>query len=221
VGRPVRRWAAGLGHPAGFGGRVLISVTATLVLVLVIFSPSAAARLAARGRPPWPAPSPAQLAAGVHAAGLTLLPAPGVVTRYAVHLDVIVDGKRVTVPAGIGLDYRGRRIAALYTSGTSGVVHVDSDAERSVFTLGQFFDEWQVALTPDRLGGLGEVGGAVQNAGAEARNARDDVVAVYVDGARVAGLPGSVRLTPQLEIAVTYRPGQRPVPARYAFPAGT
>ena len=199
--------------------RVLISVTATLVLVLVIFSPPAAARLAARGRPPWPAPSPAQLAAGVHAAGLTLLPAPGVVTRYAVHLDVIVDGKRVTVPAGIGLDYRGRRIAALYTSDTSGIVHVDSDSERSVFTIGQFFDEWQVALTPNRLGG---VGGAVQrHAGAGARSARDDVVAVYVDGARVAAPPGSVRLTPHLEIVVAYRPGQLPVPARYVFPAGT
>jgi hypothetical protein len=201
--------------------RVLISVTATLVLVLVIFSPSAAARLAARGGPPWPAPGPAQLAAGVSAAGLTLLSAPGVVTRYAVHVDVIVDGKRVTVPAGIGLDYHGRRIAALYTSDTSGIVHVDSDSERSVFTLGQFFDEWQVALAPDRLGGLGEVGGAAQNAGAGKPNARDDVVAVYVDGARVAGLPGSVRLTPHLEITVTYRPGQLPVPARYAFPAGT
>jgi hypothetical protein len=61
----------------------------------------------------------------------------------------------------------------------------------------------------------------VQNAGVGARNARYDVVAVYVDGARVAGLPGSVRLTPHLEIAVTYWPGQLPVPARYAFPAGT
>jgi hypothetical protein len=57
--------------------------------------------------------------------------------------------------------------------------------------------------------------------GGPARNARDDVVAVYVDGARVAGPPGSVRLTPHLEIAVTYRPGRLPVPARYAFPAGT
>jgi hypothetical protein len=221
LGLRVRRWAAALGHPAGFGGRVLISVTATLTLVLVIFSPPAVARLATRGRPPWPAPGPAQLAAGVHAAGLTLLSAPGVVTRYAVHLDVIVDGERVTVPAGIGLDYRGRRIAALYTSDTSGIVYVDSDSERRVFTLGQFFDEWQVALTPDRLGGLGEVGGTAQDAGGGARNAQDDVVAVYVDGARAATPPGSVRLTPQLEVTVTYRPGQLPVPARYAFPAGT
>ena len=197
---------------------MLISVTATLVLVLVIVSPPAGARLAARGRPPWPAPGPAQLAAGVAAAGLTLLPAPGVVTRYAVHLDVIADGERVTVPAGIGLDDRGRRIAALYTSDPSGIVHIDSDAEQSVFTLGQFFDEWQVALAPDRLGGLGEVNGAGHDAGA---GARDDVVAVFVDGTRVTGPPGSVRLAPHLEIAVTFRPGQLPVPARYEFPAGT
>jgi hypothetical protein len=37
----------------------------------------------------------------------------------------------------------------------------------------------------------------------------------------VAGQPGSVVLTPHLEIAVAYRPGSAPIPARYAFPAGT
>jgi len=193
----------------------MISVTATLVLVLVIFSPPAAARLDARGVPPWPAPDPAQLASGVHAAGLTLLPTPGVVVRYVVHLDVIADGRRVTVPAGIGLDYRDRRIAALYTSDSSGILHVDSDADRDIFTLGQFFDEWQVALATDRLGGLG---GSVRDG---LRGSVRDAVAVYVDGARVTGSPGSVRLTPHLQIAVTYRPGSVPVPARYAFPAGT
>jgi hypothetical protein len=234
----MRRWAAALGHPAGFGGRVMISVTATLVLVLVIFSPPAAARLEARGVPPWPAPDPAQLASGVHAAGLTLLPTPGVVVRYVVHLDVIADGRRVTVPAGIGLDYRDRRIAALYTSDSSGILHVDSDADRDIFTLGQFFDEWQVALAANRLGGLGGsvrggLGGSVRGGlggsvrGGLGGSVRDgelgarDAVAVYVDGARVTGSPGSVRLTPHLQIAVTYRPGSVPVPARYAFPAGT
>jgi hypothetical protein len=37
----------------------------------------------------------------------------------------------------------------------------------------------------------------------------------------VAGLPGSVLLTPHPQIAVTYRPGAVAVPAGYAFPAGT
>ena len=46
-------------------------------------------------------------------------------------------------------------------------------------------------------------------------------MAVYLDGSRVAGLLGSVLLTPHLQIAVTYRLGAAAVPSAYAFPAGT
>jgi hypothetical protein len=46
-------------------------------------------------------------------------------------------------------------------------------------------------------------------------------LAVYLNGSRVAGQPGSVMLTPHLAIAVTYRPGGVTIPASYAFPAGT
>ena len=63
------------------------------------------------------------------------------------------------------------------------------------------------ALSPRYLGGL--------------RASRDDPVAVYLNGSRVAGQPGSVLLTPHLAIAVSYRPGSVAIPARYAFPAGT
>jgi hypothetical protein len=143
----------------------------------------------------------------VQAAGLSLLATPADVVRFAVHLDVIVNGRRVTVPAGIGVDARGRLVAALYTSDTSGIIHVESDSDGSAFTLGQFFDEWQVTLTPEQLGGL--------------RFSRYDPVAVYVNRSRVAGQPGSVMLTPHLQIAVTYRPGTVAIPASYAFPAGT
>ena len=45
-------------------------------------------------------------------------------------------------------------------------------------------------------------------------------MAVYLNGSRVAGQPGSVLLTPHLAIAVSYRPGSVAIPARYAFPAG-
>ena len=120
---------------------------------------------------------------------------------------MIVDVRRVTVPAGIGVDAGRRLVAALYTSDTSGIIHVDSDDDDGMFTLGQFFDEWQVALNPRYLGGL--------------RASRDDPVAVYLNGSRVAGQPGSVLLTPHLAIAVSYRPGSVAIPARYAFPAGT
>jgi hypothetical protein len=191
--------------PARFGVRVALSAVTTVLLVLAVRGSPRPAGLEARGGPPWPAP--ASVPAGVRAAGLTLLASPGEVVRFAVHLDVIVDGRRVTVPAGVGVDARGRLVAPLYTSDTSGIIHVESDSNGSVFTLGQFFDEWQVALNPDRLGGL--------------RTTRPDPVTVYLNGSRVAGQPGSVLLTPHLEIAVTYRAGTAAAPAGYAFPAGT
>ncbi len=194
-------------NPASFGARVAYSAVATALLVLAIRGSQGPARLEARGAPPWPAPVSARVPAGVHAAGLSLTATPGYVVRFAVHLDVIVNGRQVTVPAGIGIDARRRLIAALYTSDTSGIIHVDSDNDGSVFTLGQFFDEWQVALTPEHLGGL--------------RTSRDDSVAVYLNGSRFAGRPASVLLMPHLAIAVTYRPGAAAVPASYPFPAGT
>jgi hypothetical protein len=193
-------------NPAGFGARVAYSAVATVLLVLAIRAQGPGS-LEARAAPPWPAPASARVPAGVRAAGLSLLATPGDVVRFAIHLDVIVNGKRVTVPAGIGVDTRRRLIAPLYTSDTSGIIHVHSDCDCSVFTLGQFFDEWQVALTPEYLGGL--------------RTSRNDPVAVYLNGSRVAGQPGSVLLTPHLVIAVTYRPGAVAVPASYSFPAGT
>ncbi len=160
--------------------------------------------LETRGAPPWPAPAAALVAAGVRAAGLPLLAVPGDVVRFAVHLDVIVDGRPVTVPSGIGVDLTARRVAPLYTSDDSGIVHVATNSDQDVFTLGQFFDEWQVRLSRGRLGGL-----------------RAAPVTVFLDGSRAAGAPGSVLLTPHLQIAVTYRPGPAPVPATYSFPAGT
>jgi hypothetical protein len=183
---------------------VLLSAVATALLVLGLRS-SHGPGPEVRGAPPWPAP--ASVTAGVHAAGLPLLAAPGGVVRFAVHLDVIVDGKPVTVPSGIGVDVPARRTSPLYTSDTSGIVHVTSNSDQNVFTLGQFFAEWRVPLSSGRLGGQ--------------RASRSAPVAVYLDGSPVAGPPGSVLLTPHLQIAVTYRPGPAPVPVAYAFPAGT
>jgi hypothetical protein len=203
----VRRWTSRLGWRGAFGGQLALCVTATLVLVLIAAFWRAPARAGTHSGPPWPAPGPAQVATGVRAAGLPLLAIPGQVVRFAVHLDVLVDGRRVAVPAGIGVDTTGHLVAPLYTADTSGIIHVASDSDQDVFTLGQFFAEWQVPLAAHRLGGL--------------RISPRDPLVTYVDGSRVAGDPDAVLLTPHLEIAVTYCPGALPVPRSYAFPAGT
>jgi hypothetical protein len=184
---------------------VVVSAVATVLLLVAITGARRPASLEARGAPPWPVPAPRAVAAGVHAAGLSLRPAGTaavVVTRYAVHVDVLVNGRVVPVPAGIGIDRRDRAAAPLTTSDGSGIVHVASGDEGPPFTLGQFFDEWQVALAARRLGGLrGPVG-------------------VLVNGSRVDGDPGPVVLAPHQQIAVSYGTGPRG-PAGYHFPAGT
>jgi hypothetical protein len=188
---------------AGFGGSVAISAVATVLLLIAITGARKPAALEARGAPPWPAPT--AVGAGVRAAGLSL-GAAGIVTRYAVHLDVLVNGRAVPVPAGIGVDSGSHEVAPLTTSDGSGIIHVSSDDGAPAFTLGQFFDEWQVTLSGERLGGL--TGGTV---------------AAYVNGSRMSGDPAAIVLAPHQEIAVSYRAGGGPirVPAKYAFPAGT
>jgi len=52
--------------------------------------------------PPWPVA--ADTAAAVRAAGLPMLEQEGMVEHIHAHLDVIVDGRPVPVPASIGID---------------------------------------------------------------------------------------------------------------------
>ena len=158
--------------------------------------------------PPWLLPADA--APYIEAAGLSVLSAEQLEVHYHVHLDVIDDGKKVTVPAGIGFVVEGGKVqglTVLHTHDTSGVLHVES-ATPKPYTLGQAFTEWGVALSATQIGGLH----------ADATNE----VQVYVNGQRFTGDPATIRLKRHLEIALWYGPtGQKPiVPKSYRFPAG-
>ncbi|MFF4182129.1 hypothetical protein ACFYZ9_02980 [Streptomyces sp. NPDC001691] len=155
--------------------------------------------------PPWPAPADAS--AAVAAAGLEMLSAEGMVQHTHTHLDVLVDGRPVTVPASIGIDEPRRRISPLHTHDTSGVIHVESP-RRAEFTLGQFMAEWQVPLGQDRIGGL--------HAG------RGRHLTAYVNGRKAAGNPAAIVLHAHDEIALVFaRDTDRgPVPKDYAWPHG-
>jgi hypothetical protein len=174
-----------------FGGSVAISAIATVLLLVAITGAQRPVHQQNSGAPPWPAPH--SVAVGVRMAGLSLGPAPGLVTRYAVHLDVLMDGKAVGVPAGIGIDQMSRQIAPLYTDDGTGVIHVASDWQEPSFTLGEFFDEWQVPLT---------------NATA------------FVNGSPRSGDPGAVVLAPHQEIAVAFGSPGAGIPDKYTFPPG-
>jgi hypothetical protein len=159
-------------------------------------------------KPPWPLPTNA--ANNIAAAGLQVLGAETLTVHYHAHLDVIVNGKPVTVPAEVGFDIvNGTPIglSSLHTHDTSGIMHIESST-KVPFELGQFFTEWGVRLSPSELGGLADGGGKV--------------LRTYVDGHLFGGDPSTILLQRHEEIALWYGPAsQKPnVPSSYQFPAG-
>ncbi len=155
--------------------------------------------------PPWPLPSDATAAAGK--AGLPMLSSEGMAEHIHVHLDVLVDGQAVPVPANIGIDTARRAISPLHTHDDSGAIHVESPVKRE-FSLGEFFTEWGVSLSSDNIGGLRATDGKT--------------VRAYVNGQPRAGNPAAIIFAQHDEIAVVYGPPQpgEKVPATYDFPAG-
>jgi hypothetical protein len=198
-----------------FGGAVaLVAIAAGLFLVLDRShgsSTQTAVPANLPGRLDAPAPWPRNgnlLAARLAALGLRALGVEGTALHIHEHLDVFVDGRRVTVPAGVGIDPAGTFISPLHTHDTSGVIHVESPTVRP-FTLGEFFGVWGVPLSARRLGGYVAGHGRALRA--------------YVNGRRVEGDPGRIVLEPHQELVLAFgtpRQLSRPVPASYAFPSG-
>lgn len=159
--------------------------------------------------PPWPAPMDNN-AKYVDAAGLPAFTSEKTLVHYHAHLDIIDEGKAVTVPADIGIVFEGGKavaISPLHTHTPDGVLHVE--AERNAkFTLGQLFTEWGVRLSPTCVGGLCD-------------DSSHDI-AFAVNGVPYEGDPGEIALKPHEEIAIVYgAKGNLPKPpASYDFPKG-
>ncbi|MEV5609332.1 hypothetical protein [Streptomyces sp. NPDC052225] len=114
--------------------------------VLAALAPLLSLLTAAAPAPPAPMwPAPTDVAERVRAAGLTMLPAEGVVMHIHSRLTVYAGGQRVTVPADLGIDRSGKepRYSPLHTHDTSGTVHVESPRWED-FTVGQLLTEWGV-----------------------------------------------------------------------------
>ena len=84
-------------------------------------------------------------AAAIKAAGLPAMATEGSVVHYHAHLDVIINGAAVTVPASIGIDSANRAISPLHTHTPDGVVHIEAEQDAN-FTVGQLLTEWGVKL---------------------------------------------------------------------------
>lgn len=200
--------------------RRLIALLIGVAVVLVAVGVTAAVLLTSRGggaaeahvagrtsAPPWAAPQDVE--ARAKAAGLSMLTAEGEALHIHEHLTITVDGKRIGVPALLGIDEAAQRISPIHTHDTSGIIHVESPVV-TTFRLGQVFTEWDVALGRGRVGGY--------------QDGKDGArVALFVDRKPVTGDPADVVLGKRQDIDfVVTTDGSAPKAptTAFAFPAG-
>ena len=194
-----------------------VRLTLPLVLALVGVAP---APPPARGAVPWPAPRDPLVR--MARAGFHPQLQESFVHHVHSHLDVFVNGKRVRVPAGIGIDVTEpnvRRvdlggsiaygligscqrpcISPLHTHDDSGVIHTEFRT-RVLNTLGQFFAEWGVRLDRKCVGGY----------------CRPASITFYVNGKRFAGDPATIGLSDHKEIAIVIGTPPARIPTSYNF----
>ena len=130
---------------------------------------------------PWPLPD--RPGDRIRAAHLPSYHANSEVQHLHVHLDIVVAGAAVTIPAEIGL---APPYSPVHTHSQSGVIHIETDAPSASVTLGDFFTVWGVALSPRCLGGY----------------CAPSVPRVYLNGEAHAGPPRQIRLRDGDEIAI-------------------
>ncbi|HET9558395.1 MAG TPA: hypothetical protein VFS70_14740 [Actinomycetota bacterium] len=200
-----------------------LGIAAVLAVVLVAGVGGLAVSAANRDRQPATSPGPlaglqtgpapwgantADLAERLGAIGIPALsPLEGTAVHIHQHLDLYVDGRKVLVPAGIGID-PAVGYAPLHTHDPSGVIHVESPTVRT-YTLGEFFAVWGVRITPSCLGGYCAGGG---------RQLR-----LFVDGRADRGDPTTLALAPHQELVVAFGTAAQlpsPIPSTYQFPPG-
>ncbi len=161
-----------------------------------------------RTAPPWNADDGASLRPRLTAMGLAPLPQEGTVIHIHQHLDLYVNGQKVTVPALVGISQVGQFFSPLHTHDPTGIIHVES-ATPSSFSLGEFFGVWGVQLTRTTIGSL--------------HTGHGKVMRTWVNGKRVNADPTRIVLASHQEIVIAYgTPAQMPsqIPASYPFPAG-
>ena len=175
-------------------------------------------------QPSWPVPGdPMALATQ---AGLASEAQEFLTTHIHAHLDLFVDGKRVIIPAGIGIAIGAKGVrdemtpdgtahsyfvdvcdapclSPLHTHDPSGLIHEESrTANHAPYTLGQFFTEYGVRLDANCVGEYCRP---------------DALVHVYVNGKAYDKNPADIALESRLEIAIVI--GQPPslIPATWEF----
>lgn len=157
-------------------------------------------------------PLPADPGAQIRAAGLRELPEDAELTTTYAHVDVIINGFAVEVPAGIGTTPTGA--SPVSTPGTDGVVRIQTEVSEDpedtppTFTLGQLFTQWGVRLDKTCV--------------ATYCTDTSQQLLGMVNG-QLVGDPASIAFSDQDQIVVWYGPRDTnpQVPASYDFPTTT
>jgi hypothetical protein len=149
---------------------------------------------------PWP-PEYRYLADRLAPLDLTTLPGhQGLVLHYHEHIDIFVNGKKVTIPAFVGINIGAGWLTELHTHDTRGVIHVEAQKARD-FTVGQFFSEWAVYLNSHSIGGYSGL-------------------TWYLNGKRQTGNPQTLVFKPHQEIAFVVGKAPAKIPSSFKFAPG-
>ena len=124
----------------------------------------------------------------------------GLVMHFHAHIDIFVDGKKVKVPALVGINPGANYLTELHTHDDRGVVHIEAQKKRD-FTLGQFFAEWAVYLDSHQIGGY-------------------TGMKWYLNGKLQTGNPADLTFESHQEIAFVVGKPPAKIPSSYAFSAG-
>jgi hypothetical protein len=159
------------------------------------------------GPPPW-TNNTEQLGARLNQIHLPQLSAEGTVLHIHQHLDLLIDGNPITVPAGIGIPTPETFISPLHTHDETGIIHLESPTNQDFF-LGQFFDVWGLRLSSICIGGYCED--------------NKHKLKIFVNGVQRSGDPRQITLAAHQEIVIDYGTAgelAKPVPSSYQFAAG-
>jgi hypothetical protein len=193
-------------------GAIAVAVVAAAVLGFVLTRDSGDAKTKTsatnynalpgirKTKAPWP-PEYLYLADRLVPLDLTTLGGhTGLVLHFHAHIDIFVNGKKVKVPAFVGINNGAGWLTELHTHDDRGVIHVEAQKSRD-FTVGQFFAEWAVYLDSHSIGGYSGM-------------------KWYLNGKLQTDNPATLVFKPHQEIAFVVGKAPAKIPSSYKFSQG-
>jgi hypothetical protein len=158
-------------------------------------------------KPPWPN-NAGTLGARLPSLGLNALSQEALAFHIHAHLDLFVNGQRVSLPQyiGIHIDQQSAQssfITELHTHHGDGIIHVES-AQRLNYQLKQFFGEWGVRLNSKCLGSF---------------TGSCDNLQWWENGVKQTGSPANLVLRNHEEIAISVGKTPESIPKSFDFAA--